>query len=62
LRGASSGNVSVACNGTLDSGRWLKTESGSPGSPRSDGKVIARLALAAACGLALNGRTAWYTT
>jgi hypothetical protein len=50
--------VSVTCSGTLDSGRRLKTENGSPGVPGAAGGVIARLAGGAVAG-ALNGRTAW---
>jgi hypothetical protein len=59
-RGCGSGSVSVACSGTLDSGRIVKTFSGSPGSPGRAGSVIARLGLGDAAGAgAVAGRVAW---
>jgi hypothetical protein len=65
LCGCSSGIVSVARSGRLDSGRSVNTDSGSPGVPGAAGTVIARLTGGAAGtggrgGVA--GRIAWTTT
>ncbi|WP_299791960.1 hypothetical protein [Ramlibacter sp.] len=50
----------MACSGMLDSGRSVKTESGSPGTPGVAGSVIAWLMLALLDGTdAFGDRTAW---
>ena len=53
----------MACSGTLDCGRMVNTDRGSPGVPGAAGGVIARLGggVAGAVG-GLAGRIAWATT